>query len=85
MKTNDTVLTDTFGVVSITIEQDGKYWWAEGEVLDYGAQGDTSEECKLNFKNGFDATVKQNLKLLGSLEHMVVQMVKGVELRERGE
>ena len=36
------------GNLRVAIVQDGKFWFAQGLDLDYGAQGNTADEAKTN-------------------------------------
>ena len=57
-----------FGVVHIEVNPDGRFWFAEGMEVDYGAQGDTLEEAIKNFRTGLEATIKLNLDRLGHVK-----------------
>lgn len=50
------------GNIRVIILPDGKFWFAQGLEIDYGAQGDSIEDAKENFQQGFSATINLNLQ-----------------------
>lgn len=70
------VNVDGWGNVDISIQPDGKFYWAEGVLLDYGSQGDTPEEAKSNFKEGLESTIRLNLEKFGSLTNFKKHFVR---------
>lgn len=59
------------GNLRVAIVQDGKFWFAQGLDLDYGAQGNTADEAKTNFENGLHATLQIHLKVFGTIKNIL--------------
>ena len=57
--------------LSVLIVPDGKFWFAQGLEINYGAQGDTVEEAKENFQNGLLATINKHLEVYGSIDKIL--------------
>ncbi len=59
------------GNLRVLITQDGSAWSAQGLEIDYTAQGDSVEEAKKRFADGLRATVRENLRICGTLEPLL--------------
>jgi hypothetical protein len=57
--------------LSVLIVPDGKFWFAQGLEIDYGAQGDSVEDAQENFQAGLLATIHQHLKVHGHIEKLL--------------
>lgn len=57
--------------LSVLIVPDEDCWFAQGLEINYGAQGDTIEDAKKNFQRGLLATIRQHLKVHGSIERIL--------------
>jgi len=58
--------------VNVLIVPDGLTYWAQGVEIDYGAQGESAEKAKENFTLGLAATIRQNHRLRGHADDVVV-------------
>ena len=56
------------GRMKVSVEPDGKFWYAEGVEWDYGAQGDSVADAVFNFIVGFQATIKANVARFGKFD-----------------
>lgn len=52
----------------VLIQPDGKFWYAQGLEVDYGAQGSTAEEAKTHFQKGLAGTIKLHLQKHGNID-----------------
>lgn len=57
--------------LSVLIVPDENFWFAQGLEINYGAQGDSEEDARKNFEQGFLATVHQHLKVHGNIERLL--------------
>lgn len=57
--------------LSVLIVPDGKFWFAQGLEINYGAQGDSEEDAKVNFQAGLLATICQHLRVHGNIERLL--------------
>ncbi len=62
----------------VMITQEGDFWIAQGLEIDYFAQGDSLEAAKNSFADGLTASVKENLKLYGTMTKLLVVAPKEV-------
>lgn len=62
------IFIDGLGRTPVRLIRDGKYWWCEGVVFDYSAQGDNRAEAMFHFKIGFQATIRQNILRFGKMD-----------------
>ena len=60
------------GNLRVLLVPDGKYWFAQGLEIDYGAQGDTPKQAKENFQRGLFATIDLNIKINGNVDDLLV-------------
>jgi hypothetical protein len=58
----------TMGNLRVVIVPDGKFWFAQGLEIDYGAQGDTAEEAKAHFFHGLAATLALHQERFGHID-----------------
>ena len=54
----------------LLVEEDGA-WHAQGLEIDCVAQGGSVERAKENFEVGLHAMIRENLKILGSIERLL--------------
>ena len=59
------------GNLRVLIEKEGNFWFAQGLEIDYVAQGDTMEAVQKEFKDRLLGTIHENLKMHGTIEHML--------------
>ena len=59
------------GNLRVLITRDGSAWSAQGLEIDYAAQGDSVEEAKERFADGLRATVREHLRICGTLEPLL--------------
>lgn len=59
------------GNLRVLITRDGAAWSAQGLEIDYTAQGDSVEEAKERFANGLRATVREHLRIVGTIEPLL--------------
>jgi hypothetical protein len=59
------------GNLRVLIVPDGEFWYAQGLEIDYGAQGDTKEEAKINFQAGLYATIALQLTTNGNIDEIL--------------
>ena len=59
------------GNLRVAVVPDGKFWFAQGLDLDYGAQGNTVNEAKKNFETGLFETLKLHLTVFGTIEKLL--------------
>ena len=55
----------------VLLEEEGA-WYAQGLELDYIAQGRSIEEAKENFERGLHVTVRENLRIHGTIRPLLV-------------
>lgn len=55
----------------VLILPDGKFWFAQGLEVDYGAQGDTIEQAKEHFEQGLAGTVRLHIQKHGHIEKLL--------------
>lgn len=55
----------------VVIVQDGEQWFAQGLELDYAAAGVSQEDVKSRFEDGLAATIREHLKVYGSVRKML--------------
>lgn len=55
----------------VVILPDGKFWYAQGLEVDYGAQGDSVEDAKKNFEQGLSGTAFLHVKKYGNIERLL--------------
>ncbi len=64
--------TQTVGIgLRVLIRPDGRFWYAQGLEIDYGAQGDTPEEAKVHFEKGLSGTIRLHLQKYGNIEKLL--------------
>ena len=66
-----TIEISELGSVQVQVIPDGRFWWAEGISVDYGAQGDTVEDSLEHFQIGLNATVRLHLQKFGNTEKLL--------------
>jgi|HubBroStandDraft_1064217.scaffolds.fasta_scaffold144756_1 hypothetical protein len=59
------------GNLRVLILPDGKFWFAQGLEIDYGAQGSTMEEAKEHFEEGISGTIQLHLQRYGNIEKLL--------------
>jgi hypothetical protein len=64
----DVVMIDKLRVALLC---DGRTWVAQGLEIDYAAEGATIEEAKKQFSIGLMATLRENLRVFGNIEHVL--------------
>jgi hypothetical protein len=57
--------------LSVLIIPDGKFWFAQGLEINYGAQGDSEEDAKSNFQAGLLDTICLHLRVHGHIEKLL--------------
>jgi hypothetical protein len=57
--------------LSVLIVPDEEFWFAQGLEINYGAQGDTPEEARINFQDGLVATIRQHLRMHGDITRIL--------------
>lgn len=57
--------------LKVMISKDDDHWFAQGLEIDYISQGKDLEDVKKNFENGLMATIHENLKIYGTIEHIL--------------
>ena len=62
------VLIDSLRVV---LTKDGDQWFAQGLEVDYAAAGSSQDDVKSRFEQGLAATVREHLKVYGSVEKVL--------------
>lgn len=55
----------------LLIEEENQ-WFAQGLELDYAAAGDSAEDVKERFQQGLKATIREHLKIYGSVENLLI-------------
>jgi hypothetical protein len=56
----------------VLLTRDGDGWFAQGLEIDYAASGDNVEHVKSNFGDGLALTVREHLKMFGSIDKLLV-------------
>ncbi len=59
------------GNLRVLIVPDGKFWFAHGLEIDYGAQGDSVDDAKRNFQEGLLKTIEMHLKVNGNIDELL--------------
>jgi hypothetical protein len=61
--------THAVGILNlrVLIEQDGKFWVAQGLEVDYASYGTTIEQAQRRFESGLRSTIHHNLEAFGSI------------------
>lgn len=59
------------GNLRVIITNENESWFAQGLEIDYAAQGVSLEDVKKRFGQGLHATIKENLKLFGTIENLL--------------
>jgi predicted RNase H-like HicB family nuclease len=59
------------GDLHVLLVEEENCWYAQGLEIDYVAQGDSIEEAKANFEVGFHTTIRENLKIHGTIEPLL--------------
>lgn len=59
------------GNLRVLIAKDGSAWSAQGLEIDYTAQGNSVEEAKERFADGLRATVREHLRIVGTIEPLL--------------
>jgi hypothetical protein len=57
--------------LSVLIVPDGKFWFAQGLEIDYGAQGSSLEDAKKNFERGLAGTIGKHLQIYGNINNFL--------------
>jgi hypothetical protein len=68
----------------VLIVPDGKFWYAQGIEIDYGAQGTSVEDAKEHFEQGLSGTVRLHLQKHGHIEKLL-RHTSGEALKEARE
>jgi hypothetical protein len=55
----------------VLIQPDGKFWYAQGLEIDYGAQGATPEAAREHFEKGLSGTITLHLQKHGHIEKLL--------------
>ena len=59
----------------VAIVQDGRFWFAQGLDIDYGAQGSSLDDVTEQFESGLVATIhrrhSEHLKIYGTIENVL--------------
>ena len=66
------------GDLRVVLLQEEGSWYAQGLELDYIAQGSSITEAKQNFERGLHVTVRENLKIHGTISPLLVQAPESV-------
>ncbi|MCL4848090.1 MAG: hypothetical protein KJ066_16230 [Acidobacteria bacterium] len=60
-----------FGNIRVVLQKDDDGWFAQGLEVDYAAEGDSLEEVKRAFEQGFFATIDTHLRMFGGIEGLL--------------
>jgi hypothetical protein len=55
----------------VLIVPDGRFWFAQGLEIDYGAQGNTVEDAKDKFSKGIVASIHHHLQMFGEIDGLL--------------
>ena len=61
----------TLSALRVMLLEDSSGWFAQGLEIDYAASGATIDEVKKKFETGFSATLREHLKMFGSIERFL--------------
>jgi hypothetical protein len=59
------------GNLRVVIVQEEDSWFAQGLEIDYAAQGTDIKDVKKQFGDGLAATVREHLKIFGTIENLL--------------
>ena len=59
------------GNLRVVLVPDEDFWFAQGLEIDYAAQGDSVEDAQENFQSGLNATIREHLKVYGTIRGML--------------
>ena len=59
------------GDLRVILVQEAGCWYAQGLEIDYIAQGESIDQAKANFETGLHATIRENLKIFGTIEPLL--------------
>ena len=59
------------GNIRVLINKEENVWYAQGLEIDYVAQGKTIEDVKKAFEDGLTATIHENIRVHGTIEHVL--------------
>lgn len=57
--------------VLIVKDKEDQSWFAQGLEIDYAAEGASQGEVRQNFQNGLTSTIREHLKVYGSIETLL--------------
>lgn len=60
-----------FGMLRVMITRHNDVWFAQGVEIDYSASGDSLEDVKRRFSDGFCATVQAHLERFGTINKLL--------------
>lgn len=61
----------------VLVEEEGT-WYAQGLELDYVSQGSSIDKAKKNFEHGLHVTIRENLRIHGTIKPLLVQAPESV-------
>jgi len=59
------------GDLRVILIKEAGSWYAQGLEIDYVAQGSSIDQAKTNFETGLHATIRENLKIFGTIEGLL--------------
>lgn len=59
------------GNLRVLIVQEDDAWFAQGLEIDYAVQGVSLSDVKAQFEDGLAATIHENLKVYGVIDHLL--------------
>jgi|SRR5579875_389764 len=60
------------GNLRVLLTDEEGAWFAQGLEIDYATQGVSFEDVKHKFEEGLRATIKEHLRIFGSIENLLV-------------
>jgi hypothetical protein len=60
------------GNLRVLLRNADGYWFAQGLEIDYAAQGETIEDVQQRFEHGLECTIREHLKVFGTIERLLV-------------
>ena len=61
------------GNLRVLLRNADGYWFAQGLEIDYAAQGDSIADVQQRFENGLECTIREQLKVFGTIDKLLVQ------------
>ncbi len=70
-KTDDGINIVGIGNIRVFIAKYENHWFAQALEIDYAAQGNSLEDVKNSFEDGFCATIHEHLKIFGNIKKLL--------------